>query len=227
MKKIFWCKNCLNMSTRPRISFDERGWCNACVWMEEKKNLDWSKREQELIKLFSKYKSKNNEFDCVVPVSGGKDGSYIAHTLKHKYKMNPLAINVTPPLPLKLGEENLKNFAASGYNLIQLHPNQEVMRFLDKRGFIDKGFPYFGWLVAIQSAVIRTALNFNLSLIFYGEDGEVEYGGSTETKYNSLLSIEYQKKIWFEAGYDHILDQIPDKMKPESFLEISYGRRNW
>ena len=74
----------------------------------KKKKFDWSKREQELIKLFSKYKSKNNEFDCVVPVSGGKDGSYIAHTLKHKYKMNPLAINVTPPLPLKLGEENLK-----------------------------------------------------------------------------------------------------------------------
>ena len=34
-KKIFWCKNCLNMSTRPRIKFDDRGWCNACQWMEE------------------------------------------------------------------------------------------------------------------------------------------------------------------------------------------------
>lgn len=218
MKKVFWCKNCLNMSTRPRITFDERGWCNACVWMEEKKTFDWSKREEELINLFSKYKSENNEFDCVVPVSGGKDGSYIAYTLKHKYKMNPLAINVTPPLPLKLGEENLKNFAASGYNLIQLHPNPEAMRFLDKRGFIDKGFPYFGWLVAIQSAVIRTALNFNLSLIFYGEDGEVEYGGSTETKYNSLMSIEYQKKVWFESGYDQIIDQIPDNLKKDTFF---------
>ena len=38
---IFWCKNCLNMSTRPRITFDKRGWCNACQWMEEKKLLDW------------------------------------------------------------------------------------------------------------------------------------------------------------------------------------------
>ena len=36
-KKIFWCNNCLNMSTRPRITFDHRGWCNACQWMEEKK----------------------------------------------------------------------------------------------------------------------------------------------------------------------------------------------
>ena len=122
-----------------------------------KKKLNWKKREEELINLFSKHKSENNEFDCVVPVSGGKDGSYVAYTLKHKYKINPLAINVTPPLSLQLGEENLKNFAASGFNLMQIHPNQEVMRFLDKRGFIDKGSPYFGWMVAIQSAVIKTA----------------------------------------------------------------------
>jgi len=36
-KEIFWCKNCLNMSTRPRITFDDRGYCNACQWLEEKK----------------------------------------------------------------------------------------------------------------------------------------------------------------------------------------------
>ena len=34
---IFWCKNCLNASTRPRITFDKRGYCNACQWAEEKK----------------------------------------------------------------------------------------------------------------------------------------------------------------------------------------------
>ncbi len=204
------------MSTRPRISFDKRGWCNACQWMEEKKSFDWSKREEELIKLLDKHRSKTGNFDCVVPVSGGKDGSYIAHTLKVKYGMNPLCINVTPPLPKEVGEKNLKNFAASGFNLIQLHLDPEVMRFLDKRGFIDKGFPYFGWLIAIQSAVIRTAAQFNLSLIFYGEDGEVEYGGSTETKNQSLISIDYQKRIWFESGYEKILDQLPDKLKKSS-----------
>jgi hypothetical protein len=92
------------------------------------------------------------------------------------------------------------------------------MRFLDKQGFIDKGFPYFGWLIAIQSAVIRTAAKFNLSLIFYGEDGEVEYGGSTETKNQSLISIEYQKRVWFEAGYEKILDQLPENLKKSSIF---------
>ena len=58
-KKIFWCKNCLNMSTRPRITFDEKGWCNACQWMEEKKSIDWDPRQKELIDLLKKNQSTN------------------------------------------------------------------------------------------------------------------------------------------------------------------------
>ncbi len=37
--KLFWCKNCLNMSTRPRIEFNDSGICNACIWSAEKKKL--------------------------------------------------------------------------------------------------------------------------------------------------------------------------------------------
>jgi hypothetical protein len=72
-KSFYWCSSCLNMSTRPRISFDDLGRCNACQWAEEKKDLDWTKREKELQKILSHYKSKKGGFDCIVPVSGGKD----------------------------------------------------------------------------------------------------------------------------------------------------------
>lgn len=196
------------MSTRPRIEFDEKGLCNACQWSEEKKTFDWSKREDELKSLLDKYRSNSDNFDCIVPVSGGKDGSYVAYNLKHKYGMNPLAITVAPPLSLEIGDQNLSNFINSGYNHIHIHPDINVMQKFNKLGFIDKGSPYFGWLVAIHSAVIKTALNFNIPLLFYGEDGEVEYGGSTETKNNSLISIEYQKKVWFEDGLDLIMNKI-------------------
>ena len=201
------------MNTRPRITFDNRGWCNACQWMERKKRLNWKKRKNELLKLLDKYRSKTNGYDCVVPVSGGKDGSYIAYTLKNKYKMNPLCINVAPPLPLELGSKNLENFHKSGYDLIQLHLNIDLMSYLDRTGFITMGSPYWGWMTSIHTAVIRTAINFGLSLIFYGEDGEVEYGGSSETENKSLISIEYQKKIWLENGYNQILKKIPKNLK--------------
>jgi len=123
IKKISWCKNCLNMSTRPRITFDGKGYCNACQWMEEKENMDWSSRGDELTSLLDKFKSTNGNFDCIVPVSGGKDGSYVAHQLKHKHGMNPLAITVKPALSLEIGDQNLTNFIQSGYNHIHISCN--------------------------------------------------------------------------------------------------------
>ena len=208
-KIVFWCSSCLNMSTRPRIVFDEEGRCNACVWKEEKEELDWSSRQDELANLLKKYRSSNGEgFDCVVPVSGGKDGSYVAHMLKHKYGMNPLAITIRPALSLELGDKNLKNFVEAGFDHIHISPNAKVMQKINKLGFIEKGFPYYGWLIAIKTAVIQAAINFKIPLIFYGEDGEVEYGGSTESKNNPLYNVEYMKRVYFEGGYDKVFEKV-------------------
>jgi len=209
VKKIFWCSTCLNMSTRPRIEFDDQGSCNACKWAKEKKLLDWEPRQDELRRLLNKYRSPDDSrFDCVVPVSGGKDGSYVAYTLKHKYGMNPLAVTVRPALSLELGDENLTNFINSGFNHIHISPDPRVMQKLNKLGFIEKGFPYYGWLIAIKTAVIQTAMNFKIPLIFYGEDGEVEYGGSPESKKTPLYDIEYMKRIYFEGGYDKVFNAV-------------------
>ena len=208
--KVFWCKTCLNMSTRPRIAFDDLGRCNACVWTEEKNTLDWSKRRSELISLLEKFKSKDGGFDCVVPCSGGKDGSHVAYNLKHKYGMNPLAITIRPALSMDIGDKNLYNFIHSGYNHLHVTPNPKVMQVLNKYGFIEKGFPYYGWLIAIHTAVIRTAYNFNIPLMFYGEDGEVEDGGSMENKNRSLYDIEYMKRVYLEGGYEKVLQKAVD-----------------
>ena len=63
-ENIFWCKNCLNMSTRPRITFDHRGWCNACVWMEKKKTLNLNARKKILEELLDKHRLSDSSFDC-------------------------------------------------------------------------------------------------------------------------------------------------------------------
>lgn len=196
------------MSTRPRIAFDDRGWCNACQWMEEKKKIDWEPRQKELVSLLDKNRSKNGNFDCIVPVSGGKDGSYVAYTLKHKYGMNPLAITVRPALALEIGDQNLYNFIHSGFNHIHISCNPKVLDRLNKYGFIEKGFPYYGWLIAIMTAVIKTAANFKIPLIFYGEDGEIEYGGSTESKNKALYDIEYMKRVYLEGGHEKVFERI-------------------
>lgn len=200
-----WCSNCLAMSTRPRITFDSRGWCNACVWAEKKNSLDWGVRRQQLEDLLREHRRDDGRFDCLVPVSGGKDGSYVAYNLKHRRGMNPLAITVTPTLPLALGERNLRAFVQSGYSHISINPPYEAMRKLNKTGLIELGFPYYGWLIAIHTAVLRAAISFGIGLIFYGEDGEVEYGGSTETSRNPIYDFRYQKRVYLENGYEKAL----------------------
>lgn len=212
VENLRWCSNCLSMSTRPRISFENRGWCNACVWMEKKKTLDWASRQEELEKLLNKHRRNDGGFDCLVPVSGGKDGSYVAYNLKHKYGMNPLALTVTPALPLELGEKNLRAFIESGYNHLSVNPAHEAMRVLNRVGLLEMGFPYYGWLIAIQAGVVRMATELGIGLIFYGEDGEVEYGGTTETDKNPIYDVHYMKKVYLEGGYEKVLKEsgLPD-----------------
>lgn len=199
------------MSTRPRIRFDDKGRCNACVWSEEKKTFDFSPRQKELEEIIRTHKSISTGFDCVVPVSGGKDGSYVAHTLKTRYGLTPLTITIRPPLELELGSQNLLNFIHSGFSHVHVSPDIEVMRALNKYGFIEKGFPYYGWLIAIHTAVIRTAMSYGISLFFYGEDGEIEYGGSTEHKNRAFYGIDYMKTVYLEGGYQKVLDKVKNQ----------------
>jgi N-acetyl sugar amidotransferase len=205
--ELRWCSNCVAMSTRPRITFDERGWCNACRWSEQKRSLDWDTRQSQLETLLDRHRSPAATFDCIVPVSGGKDGSYVAHTLKTRYGMNPLTVTVNPALPLPLGQRNLQAFADSGFTLLAVNPDPEAMRQLNRIGFEEMGFPYYGWLIAIHTAVIRVAKSFGIELLFYGEDGEVEYGGSTETAHDPVYGMDYQRRVYLEGGYDRVLER--------------------
>ena len=172
-----FCSRCLAMSTRPRITFDANGVCNACLWQEKKESVDWKARTSQLSTLLQKQKSRNKPYDVIVPVSGGKDGSYVAYNLKHKYNVNPLCVTITPPLETKLGAQNLKNFVDSGYDHISVNINPQTIRKINRAGFIHHGFPYFGWLVAIVTGVSRIAQQIDVPLIMYGEDAEMEYGG--------------------------------------------------
>ncbi len=200
-----WCSNCVAMSTRPRVTFDERGWCNACRWAERKVQIDWSARREVLDTLLQRHRGTGGAFDCIVGVSGGKDGSFVSHSLKHRFGLRPLAVSVQPPLPLALGQRNLQAFADSGYDVVVVNIPPEPMRVLNRAGLIEWGFPYFGWLVAIHTALVRVAVAFGVELIFYGEAGEIEYGGSEEAGEDVVYGIDYVKRIYLEDGFDAVL----------------------
>ena len=122
--------------------------------------------------------------------------------------MNPLAITVRPALELEIGNHNLRNFIQSGFDHMHISPNSKILDRLNKYGLIEKGFPYYGWLIAIMSAVIKIAVKFKIPLLFYGEDGEIEYGGSTENKNNAFYHVEYMKRVYLEGGHERVFEKI-------------------
>jgi N-acetyl sugar amidotransferase len=168
--------------------------------------MDWTPRQSQLRDLIDGHRSNRGGYDCLVPVSGGKDGSYVAHTLKTNFGVRPLTMTVTPALALDLGNANLKHFIESGFDHIQVNPNPKVMSQLNRHGFIEMGFPYYGWLCAIQTIVVRLAVQLNISLVFYGEEGETEYGGTSELEDNPIFDVHYMKRIYLEGGLERVVN---------------------
>ena len=213
------CSNCVMPATRPRIVFDDKGICNACKWAVKKNKINWKLREKKLKEILKKLKkSSKSEYDCITTVSGGKDGSYVAHNLKNKYGLKQLCVTIRPPLETEIGITNLKNFISKGYEHIHLSPDEEQMRLMNLYGLVHAGFPYWGWLVAIHTAVFNLCNKLNINLIFYSEDGEVEYGGDTTYEERYLYGIDYIKSRYLENNYYDIINKIGKKNKLSDFF---------
>ena len=84
-----YCKKCVMPDTRPGIWFDEEGVCQACRAEEEKDRIDWNVRFETIKKICSKYKGiDNDEYNCIIAVSGGKDSHYQAYVMKELIGMH-------------------------------------------------------------------------------------------------------------------------------------------
>lgn len=202
MKKIkmTYCKKCLMPSTRPRIMFNEDGVCNACQWAEEKKKFDWKPRWDKLEEICDKYRKRNSDkFDVIVPYSGGKDGGYIAWTLKNKLGMHPLVVTIRPPMEDPIGEQNINNFLERGYDHILITPNKKVGAYIDKENFINKGIPMHAHMIAVQASIFRCAVLFNIPFVMFAEEGESEYGGTTKLKNKHTYDIEDSINIYLSG----------------------------
>jgi hypothetical protein len=136
-QQIFYCKKCVVSNQRPRITFNEEGICSACQYAQIKHHvIDWKKREAMLVELLDRHRSKDGSYDCVVPGSGGKDSSYVAHQLKYRYGMHPLTITWAPFLYTDIGWKNYVAFKDCGFDNLLCFPNGIVHRKLARLAFM-------------------------------------------------------------------------------------------
>src|SRR3989344_7324076 len=127
-----FCAKCVMPDTRPDLRFDSEGVCDACRSAEKKHGLvenciDWNKRKEEFEELIRQHHPKGPPgYDCVIPVSGGKDSFTTMYYAKKVCGLNPLCICFEPTLPTKIGRMNLENINKLGVDLIHFKRNPVI-----------------------------------------------------------------------------------------------------
>jgi N-acetyl sugar amidotransferase len=228
--EVKFCKNCTISNQRPRITLDENGICSACNFADFKKNkIDWKKREEELVALLDKFRRNDGSYDVIVPCSGGKDAAYIAHELKHKYKMNPLTVTWAPHLYTEIGFQNLHNMIRIGdlANILGTPPGK-THRMLTKLSFEILGDPFQPFIYGQTNFPLQIADKYRIPLIMYGENGEVEYGGDMKNAFNPQRDYrtDHNKHYFSGLGPEQLVsygvseqDLVPYMPPPNENLE--------
>lgn len=175
---------------KPTIEFDGDGVCSACRYSEIKDHIDWSEREKELRELCNRHRRKDGLYDCIVPGSGGKDSSFTAHVLKHKYGMNPLTVTWAPHLYTEIGWENLQSWIHSGLDNYLYTPNGKLHRLLTKVAFENLAHPFQPFIVGQKLIGPRFSMLYDVPLIFYGEN-QAEYGNNIKDNDRATMDMAF------------------------------------
>ena len=198
--EVKFCKKCTISNQRPRIIFDESGVCSACNFSDHKKTIDWQLREKELQDLCDKHRRSDGSYDVVVPCSGGKDGSFTAHMLKYKYKMNPLTVTWAPYIYTDIGRKNLDNFInIGGFDHILGSVNGSMHQKMSQLAFLHMGDNFQPFVYGQTNFPLKMAVQHNIPLIMYGENGEVEYGGDMKNAYKPTRDIKDHDGHYFSG----------------------------
>lgn len=198
--EVKFCKKCTISNQRPRIIFDADGVCSACSFAEHKRReIDWSVREAELVQLCDRFRKGNGEWDVIVPCSGGKDGSFVAHQLKYKYGMNPLTVTWAPLKATVIGRQNLDAFLAAGFSHVLGTPNPIATKRLTQLAFRHLGDPFQPFIYGQTNFPLHVAVKYKIPLVMYGENGEVEYGGDLKNAYRPTREIKDHDKHYFSG----------------------------
>ena len=216
-----YCKKCIMPATRPEQVFDRDGICDACHSVERKKTINWAEREAEFRTLLDKYRSKDGSwYDCVIPVSGGKDSVHQAIVMRDVYKMNPLCVNHIPCEKTCVGEDNITFLRDQGFDVIQVGANRKAYREMVRIGFHKLGDSCWPEHIGIFTAPVRVAVQYKVPLIIWGENSQFEYGGPASKRENNFLDRNWLEQFQM-LGY-RISDVVNDGININDIKTLHY-----
>ncbi len=208
--------------TKPDLFFDNDGVCNACRSYENRINVDWAKRYQELEQILDRYKNPSgSNWDCIVPVSGGKDSTYqVIRVLQ--LGLNPLCVTSTTCDLSEIGRKNLVNLQNLGVDHVSLSPNPLTRAKLNTLGLRQVGDISWPEHVGIFTIPVRAAVQYNVPLIIWGENSQNEYGGPASAQQNHILNRQWLEEFGGLLGM-RVSDLIGhDGFRKQDFIPYTY-----
>lgn len=212
-----WCNSCVLPDTRPNLFIQDNGICNACNLHRSKIKVNWKERKENFERIINQVKRKSLGYDCLIPVSGGKDSTW--QTLKClSYGLKPLAVTWKTPGRTEIGKKNLENLINLGVDHIdfQINPKFEAK-------FMVETFKKFGSTaipmhLALFNIPLTIAVKFKIPIIIWGENSAFEYGSKTNTDTGFELNKNWLKTYGVTHGTtakDWICDELSEKdLKP-------------
>jgi N-acetyl sugar amidotransferase len=202
--KINKCTRCNMPVSYEGLSLDELGICEICRASEEKMAINWKKKRKELEKIFDKYRSKDN-YDCIVPVSGGKDSAYQMHMLKHEFNMNPLAVTYSHNLFSKEGRHNLKTMLEQlDIDHIEYTPKRSLVNRMMTKSLSLIGDSCWHCHAGIGAFPLQMAIKLNIKLLVWGESA-AEWGKCSTYSNPLNYDEDYFRKVSTKKGTDEML----------------------
>jgi N-acetyl sugar amidotransferase len=171
IKGIKYCTRCCVPETQEGVLFDELGICTACQSSEEKMHIDWTVREKQLRKILEEAKAKSGTgYDCVLPISGGKDSFFQAHVLVKVYGLKPLAVTFNQNWVSETGFYNLQRcLEVFDLDHLQFTPARGLVNRLAKKSLDAIGDACWHCHSGVGAFPLQVATRFKIPLLVWGE----------------------------------------------------------
>lgn len=180
---IVRCKKCVQLNTRPGVTFDEQGVCNVCRYYETKDDgIDWNARRKEFEEIAEWAKKKATTYDAVIPASGGKDSVRVALYARDELGLNCVLVRCEPYNITSIGRHNWENLVNKGFDAVTYTCNPVVVKELMKRAFYQYGHISKATDYPLYPIPIRFAMNYKIPLVVFGENSALELGDVVKDK---------------------------------------------
>lgn len=201
-----YCTRCCLPETVEGISFDELGICTVCRSSEQKMHFNWNERRRMLEKMLLNFKDREgSSYDCIVPISGGKDSVFQLHIITQVYNLRPLAVTFNHNWYSKTGKYNLEN-ALERFDVdhIMYTPKRSLVNRLAKKSLYKIGDSCWHCHAGVGAFPLQVAVKFNIPLLIWGESVAEVSGRAT-----------YQDEIQFDAEY---FIKMSARVRPEGMV---------